>query len=151
MTPTNMVLALDLEATLISSAVSQFPRPLLFEFLEKCRELFPRIVMFTAISDERFRLVARTLVDEGLAPGWFAELECVAWSGATKDLRFILNCSAEDVLLVDDLASYIHPGQESRWVRVEPFEPPFDDGDKGLAKVIEELERRIRPSGLPGA
>lgn len=140
------VLALDLEATLISSAVSQFPRPFLAEFLVRCQELFPRIVMFTTIDEERFRRVAQTLVDEGLAPSWFQQLECVAWTGPTKDLAFVPGCAVEDVLLVDDLAAYIHPGQESRWVQVEPFEPPFHGTDRGLTRVLEELEKRVRYS-----
>jgi hypothetical protein len=140
------VLALDLEATLISSAVSQFPRPFLAEFLIRCQELFPRIVMFTTIDEERFRRLAKTLVDEGLAPSWFQQLECVKWTGPTKDLAFIPGCTIEDALLVDDLAAYIHPGQENRWVQVEPFEPPFDSSDRGLTKVLAELEKRVRSS-----
>ena len=139
-----LVLALDLEATLISSAVSQFPRPMLFEFLEHCRALFARIVMFTTIREERFRVIAKTLVDEGSAPSWFQQLECVAWTGPTKDLRFIPNCAPEDAVLVDDLASYVHPGQEERWVQVEPFEPPFNGSDRALEKVLDELEERVR-------
>jgi hypothetical protein len=143
------VLALDLEATLISSAVSQFPRPLLFEFLQRCQELFPRIVMFTAIQETRFRQIAMTLVNEGSAPDWFEQLEYVAWTGTTKDLRFIPGCTTEDALLVDDLAGYVHPGQEERWVRVEPFQPPFDASDRGLTKVLRELEERARPPAHP--
>jgi len=148
--PTPTVLALDLEATLISSAVSQFPRPLLREFLEACRELFPRIVMFTTIEEERFRQIAQTLVGEGSAPPWFEQLEHVEWTGSTKDLAFVAGCAIEDVVLVDDLAAYIHPGQESRWVQVEPFEPPFDGSDRGLLKVLVELERRVLASSRPG-
>jgi hypothetical protein len=144
------VLALDLEATLISSAVSQFPRPLLFEFLRRCRELFPRIVMFTTIDEERFRRIAQTLVEEGSAPAWFEQLEHVAWTGPTKDLAFIPGCAVEDVVLVDDLAVYIHPGQEASWVQVEPFEPPFDGSDRGLTKVLKELEKRVRPAAHSG-
>jgi NLI interacting factor-like phosphatase len=147
--PRPMVLALDLEATLISSAVSQFPRPLLFEFLERCQELFPRIVMFTTIREERFRHIAKTLVDEGSAPRWFEHLEYVDWSGPTKDLSLIPGCAPEHALLVDDLAGYVHPGQESRWVQVEPFEPPFDSADHGLAQVLEELKERVQRPATP--
>jgi hypothetical protein len=35
------VLALDLEGTLISNAMSQIPRPGLYDFLEKVNNLFP--------------------------------------------------------------------------------------------------------------
>ena len=41
------VLALELEGTLISNAVSQIAWPGLFDFLEDCRKLFPRIVIRT--------------------------------------------------------------------------------------------------------
>jgi len=44
------VLALDLEGTLISNAMSQIPWPGLAGFLNRCAELFPRIVMFTPLS-----------------------------------------------------------------------------------------------------
>jgi len=52
------VLARDLEGTLISNAVSQIARPGLFEFLEDCRKLFPRVVMFTSVNEDRFRSIA---------------------------------------------------------------------------------------------
>lgn len=138
------VLALDLEATLISSAVSQFPRPHLFSFLERCRALFSRVVMFTTVNEQRFRQIAQTLADEQSAPAWFPQLEYVRWEGSTKDLTFIPGCDVGEALLVDDLAAYVHPGQEALWVEIEPFEPPFDDSDTGLIKVIEELEARAR-------
>src|SRR5690606_29950088 len=66
------VLALDLEGTLISNAVSQIPRPGLFDFLTRCRDSFSRIVMFTTVSEKRFRDIAGLLVKEGFAPTWFA-------------------------------------------------------------------------------
>ena len=137
------VLALDLEATLISSAVSQFPRPGLRNFLERCRELFGRIVMFTTVPEDRFRRIAQVLVEEGAAPDWFQELEYVTWTGRTKDLSFIPNCCVEHALLVDDLSEYVHPGQQSQWVPADPFEPPFDVNDEGLAKVLTNLQARV--------
>lgn len=83
------VLALDLEGTLISNAMSQIPRPGLAEFLTRCAELFPRIVMFTTVKEDRFRKIARLLVDERVAPSWFAEMEYITWHGETKDLKFV--------------------------------------------------------------
>jgi hypothetical protein len=47
------VLALDLEGTLISNAVSIFPRPGLYNFLEFCHDTFDKIVLFTSVSEER--------------------------------------------------------------------------------------------------
>jgi hypothetical protein len=52
----NLTIALDLEGTLISNAVSQFPRPGLFTFLEYCHENF-RLVIFTAVNEVRFRSI----------------------------------------------------------------------------------------------
>lgn len=82
------VLALDLEGTLISNAVSQIARPGLFDFLEDCRKLFPRIAIFTSVNEERFRSIARLLTTEGYAPSWFADIEYITWSGETKNLIF---------------------------------------------------------------
>ncbi len=137
------VLALDLEGTLISNAMSQIPRPGLFSFLERCQALFPRVVMFTTVKEERFRMIARLLVDEGTAPGWFANIEYVHWKGQTKDLSFIPDASVSEALLVDDFEIYIHPGQEAQWVRVDYFDHPYDEGDAGLAKVLQALEQRV--------
>jgi hypothetical protein len=55
----NSVLALDLEGTLISNAISQIPRPGLYLFLDNCSQKFDRIVIFTAISEKRFRIIAK--------------------------------------------------------------------------------------------
>ena len=93
------VLALDLEGTLISNAMSQIPRPGLFAFLEKCRELFPRVVMFTTVKEERFRKIAHLLVEENVAPTWFASVEYVTWEGKTKDLSFVLDAEIQEVRL----------------------------------------------------
>lgn len=144
LSPAPRVLALDLEGTLISTAVSQFPRPGLFHFLERCRVLFERIVMFTSVPEERVRQIAQTLVEEGTAPAWFQHLQYVHWEGAIKDLAFISDCNVREALLVDDLAVYVHPAQLNQWVRIEPFEPPYADSDTGLAKVLDELAQRVR-------
>ena len=131
------VLALDLEGTLISNAMSQIPRPGLFEFLSRCGEMFPRLVMFTTVEEEKFREIARLLVQEGAAPSWFADIEYVSWDGDTKDLNFIPGVHADEALLVDDFERYVHPGQESQWLRVQSFEHPYPESDTGLSKVLE--------------
>lgn len=64
----NMVLALDLEETLISSAVSQFPRPWPFEFLQRCQELFPRISLVQAASTELYALWEKHSDDPHIDP-----------------------------------------------------------------------------------
>jgi hypothetical protein len=71
------VLALDLEGTLISNAVSQIPRPGLNAFLSRCSELFYRLVIYTTVEEERFRAIAAMLAAEHAAPSWFPNIEYV--------------------------------------------------------------------------
>ncbi|WP_082498258.1 NIF family HAD-type phosphatase [Pseudorhodoferax sp. Leaf267] len=137
-----LVIALDLEGTLISSAVSQFPRPHLFDFLTGCQDLVQRIVMFTTVSESRFRSIAELLVRERHAPTWFASVEYVAWSGPRKDLSFVPLAKIEEVLLVDDVELYVQPSQREQWVPIQGFEPPGDD-DVELVRVLHELRKRI--------
>lgn len=133
------VLALDLEGTLISNALSQIPRPGLHGFLTGCKALFPRVVMFTAVEEDRFRPIARRLVEEGAAPAWFADIEFVHWHGETKDLSFIPGVQPSEALLVDDFEPFVHPGQEKQWMPVECFDPPYEPSDAGLLKVMSLL------------
>jgi hypothetical protein len=81
------ILALDLEGTLISNAISQIPRPGLYRFLEEVQTLFDQLTMFTTVPEDRFRSIAALLAREGSAPAWFVELPYIRWSGKTKDLR----------------------------------------------------------------
>lgn len=138
------VLALDLEGTLISNAMSQIPRPGLAEFLKSCAELFPRIVMFTTVEEERFRKIARLLVEEGAAPAWFADMEYITWHGKTKDLRFVPGVPPHQVLLVDDFELYVHPGQEAQWLQIEHFDHPYNPSDIGLVKMLQLLSVRSK-------
>ena len=137
------VLALDLEGTLISNAVSVFPRPGLFEFLEYCRKNFDRIVVMTAVSERRFREVAQLLADEASAPAWFCVIEYIEWDGEYKDLRAISTCRPSDVLLVDDQFSYVHPDQIDRWIEVAEFRPPYSTEDTGLKDVVRRLAQHL--------
>lgn len=141
--PRPSVLALDLEGTLISNAVSQIPRPGLLNFLERCRELLPRIVMFTTVNETRFRAIADLLIQEHAAPAWFAQLEYVSWEGATKDLALIPNAAAEDCLLLDDFEAYVHPGQHAQWICIESFAHPYEASDTELTKALEVLRIRL--------
>jgi len=56
------ILALDLEGTLISNAVSQIPRPGLYQFLEVAHELFEHLVIYTTVPEAAFRRISRLLV-----------------------------------------------------------------------------------------
>ena len=135
------VIALDVEGTLISNAMSQFPRPGLKFFLEQCQQRASRVVIFTAISHRRFEALARTLVHEGSAPPWFATLEFIEWSGPHKDLRFVPGVTPQQVVLVDDLEQYVAPGQHAQWVKAPAFEAPYSPQDRGLWQVLDAFDR----------
>lgn len=66
--------------------------------------------MYTTVSEARFRPTAELLVNEGLAPRWFAQIEYVQWPGTTKDLARIRGATAQQCLLVDDFEGYVLPG-----------------------------------------
>lgn len=137
------VLALDLEGTLISNAISVFPRPGLFDFLESCNDMFDRVVMITAISEDRFRKIARQLSEEGSAPPWFHKVEYINWHGNYKDLKFVPGCSAEDIILVDDQQSYVHPDQLNHWVEIAEYLSPYSKEDNELEDLRLRLARRL--------
>lgn len=139
----NAVLALDLEGTLISSAVTRLPRPGLFDFLSRCRELFSRIVIFSAVKEETVKEIACRLVDDGKAPKWFADLEYVQWDShaITKDLKRVQGVRIENVVLVDDCEMCIHPDQKQFWVKIPCFDPPLysDQHATDFRDVLEKL------------
>jgi len=139
------VLALDLEGTLISDAKSRIPRPGLFQFLECCAELFPRIVAFTAVNEEDFRVIARQLAANGNTPPWFADIEYIRWHGGIKNLAFISGIQPCEAVLADDFAEFAHPEQRAQFVKVKHFEHPFSETDSGLLRLLRLLKARASP------
>ena len=135
-----MVLALDLEGTLISNAVSQIARPGLHDFLEFCRCAVSRLVIYTAVPEAKVREVAANLVAEGAAPAWFEGVECVQWSGSAKDLAAIPGTTAERVLLVDDFEPYVLSDQRGRWIPIASYTAPYAADDTELRRVRRVLE-----------
>ena len=122
-----MIIALDLEGTLIRDQLDPRPRPHLYDFLTALRWKSKRIVMMTAVPEENFREIAWRLADQGAAPGWFAQLEYVLWERPHKDLLQIPGVKDKsETLLIADSEGYIHPEQKDRWVDIETF---FDQGD----------------------
>ncbi|AUI09746.1 hypothetical protein JAK62_04770 [Stenotrophomonas maltophilia] len=136
------ILALDLEGTLISNAVSQIPRPGLYEFLESAKSLFEGLVIFTTVPEPRFREIADLLACEGAAPGWFARLPYIDWTGPTKDLANVSQ-PIGSAWLLDDYAPYVQPGQEHCWVPVQLFCSPYPEDDAGLDDAIEAIRKRL--------
>jgi hypothetical protein len=134
------VLALDLEGTLISNAVSQIARPGLHEFLEFCGQAVSRVVLYTAVPERTVRQVAENLVAEGAAPAWFQNVECVEWNGRTKDLAVIPGVGVERVILVDDYEGYVMPEQRDRWIPIRVYAAPYAADDSELQRVKQVLE-----------
>ncbi|WP_312320411.1 NIF family HAD-type phosphatase [Stenotrophomonas sp.] len=130
------ILALDLEGTLISNAVSQIPRPGLYSFLEHVQGQFDQLVMFTTVEEGLFRRIATFLVLEGQAPAWFSELAYTQWEGTTKDLTYVAPTLGQ-ALLLDDYRAYFHPEQEPWWIEVPLFGSPYEATDTGL-RVAQE-------------
>jgi NLI interacting factor-like phosphatase len=139
--PKQITIALDLEGTLISNAVSQFPRPGLFAFLEYCHQNFNRLVIFTAVDEVHFRSIARMLADRQDVPDWFVDLEYINWHGIYKDLSFIPQGIIEHTILLDDRVEYIHPDQKDRWLHIPGYDYPYLDDDRELDRIREKLSQ----------
>lgn len=131
------VLALDLERTLISDALSALPRPGLFDFLAFCHERFERVVLFTTVDEADARETLEALADGGHVPlALLDRLEYVDWHGEFKDLAFVPGAGPAEILLVDDDPGWVRPDQRERWVAVAPWDGGPDDE---LARVQAEL------------
>ncbi|WP_313050980.1 NIF family HAD-type phosphatase [Stenotrophomonas cyclobalanopsidis] len=141
-------LALDLEGTLISNAISQIPRPGLYRFLLEMQEQFDQLVIFTTVPEDRMREIARLLAMEGSVPDWFMELRYVRWSGKTKDLGYV-SPHVGEALLLDDYAPYVHPGQEHLWVEIPLFQSPYPAKDDGFEIAYRRVLKRV--SALSGS
>jgi hypothetical protein len=134
------VLALDLEGTLVSNAVSQIARPGLYAFLENCRSVVPRLVIYTSVPEGRFRELAASLVAEGSAPDWFKDIEYVQWNGSRKDLALIPGAAVRRTLLIDDHESYVVPEQRGQWLPIASFTAPYGAEDAELQGVMKILK-----------
>lgn len=132
-------IALDLEGTLVSNAISQIPRKHLKEFLEFCHRNFKRVVLFTAADVKYARSVVELLAQEGHAPKWFARIKIYHPSGTYKHLNKIGDPSK--IFLVDDCEHYIVPEQHDQWIKVEPFSSPYTEDD-ALLQVMLECSKR---------
>ena len=138
-------IALDLEGTLISNAMSQIPRAHLREFLEFCRQTFERVVVYSAVNPKQVRMVCQKLVEMGDVPEWFGDVEIFRTRGKYKDLTAVAQ-NFEHVLLVDDVETYVDPKQREQWVPCEQFCRPYGPEDELLA-VMEEIKRRLDNAG----
>lgn len=135
-------LALDLEGTLISTAVSQLPRPGLWDFSAFCLAHFT-VYLFTAVREQRARPILDRLAAEGDVPPAFARIPYVPWHGAHKDLRFLHaldpTIDIQDARLVDDLEEYILPAQRHLWIPIPGWHTPYPSTDQALPALQRAL------------
>lgn len=134
-------IVLDLEGTLISNAISVFPRPDLYWFLEQCITLTPHLYIMTAVREGRVRQILDILAREGSVPSWFRLTNVVMWNGQYKDLSFVPHDPIEKVWLIDDLEQYVHPKQMGQWLPITPFVSPYDESPGVLKEMFQSLER----------
>ncbi len=134
------LLCLDLEGTLISNAVSQIPRPGLFEFLEYVADIC-ELMIYTSVSFERVKTIQNLLVEEGVAPAWFRDIPVIR---PEKSLKPKAACGRQDALLVDDQADVIVPGEEDWLVEIPEYLPPYSDRDQALSRALDNIEMRVR-------
>ena len=136
-------IALDLEGTLISNAVSQFPRPGLKTFLQFCRDNFANVYIYTAVRDSMCVPIVKTLIDDDLAPAWFADVPFVQWDRSVKDLANVPNCDHCECLLLDDNRDYVVDSQIDQWIPIDKFQSPYPDTDTELARVQDAISERL--------
>ncbi len=136
-------IALDLEGTLISNAVSQFPRSGLRGFLDFCAKRFDRVCIYTAVRDEVAVPIIKTMVDEENAPSWILQSELIQWDRTVKDLTNIPNSEIMDCLIVDDNPDYIVDSQVSQWIQIEKYSSPYPETDRELQRVQSVIEQRL--------
>lgn len=138
------MVALDLEGTLISTAISMFPRPGLRSFIAACLARFEEVVIYSSVTPSKVRTILCLLAEEGLLPDGFAErVRIIQPSGTVKDLLILGD--PDDILLIDDMA-LAAPGQEHRLLRIAGFEPPYADTDDVLITLAAQLnEAQCRP------
>jgi len=132
-------LVLDIEGTLISNAVSIFPRHNLYNFLEFVKTKFDRIVVMTCLEERKFREVANILCKEGSSPKWFENLEYINWKSSNyKDLTFV-NKDITNLFIIDDMERYILPEQKNQWIEIRSFERPYKK-DKELKRIMNLIK-----------
>lgn len=137
-----ILLCMDLEGTLISNAISQIPRPGLYIFLESVWEICD-LMLYTSVSSERVDAIRNLLIEEGVAPMWFADLSVIH---PTDTIKPKARCAHSDAMLLDDQAAAIAPGKESWWVPITEYLPPYSDEDCELIKALADIKSRLAES-----
>ena len=117
--------------------------PGLFAFLEFCRDSFEHIYIYTAVRDETCVLIVRTLIDDGFAPEWLAEIPFVQWDRSVIDLDNVPGCSNVERLLLDDNRDYVIESQLDQWIEIGKFQSPYPENDTELQRVRSVIAERL--------
>ncbi|MGY8767866.1 MAG: NIF family HAD-type phosphatase [Pirellulales bacterium] len=141
--PNENVIALDLEGTLISNAVSQFARPGLFKFLAWCEDHFEVVYIYSAVRDSKCHEIVYNLISQNLAPKWLENTQFVQWDRELKDLRNITGATLDTCLIVDDNRDYIREDQRHQWIEIKKWSPPYLDTDRELERTQGLIEARL--------
>ncbi|WP_379866446.1 NIF family HAD-type phosphatase [Marinobacter sp. M5B] len=140
----NSLVCLDLEGTLISNAVSQIPRPGLYNFLQQISAIAD-VILYTSVSRERTEAIKRILVSEGSAPEWFLKLGSMHPEATIKSKQLVPDISKySDSVLVDDQRDVIADGEFDWWVPVVEFQPPYSVDDRELERVLGVIRERTK-------
>lgn len=153
MTSNALVIALDLEGTLISHASTMIPRPGLLEFLTFCKDNAERVVFLSFVDEEKGRTILNRMADAGHMPDWVRTAEYFHAQGGrpgAKNLRQ-LGVEPEQVLLVDDQPQVLPSEQQHRLVRVVEFKEPFSAADSELEQVQKRIMEKQHSIQVCGA
>ena len=131
-----MMIALDLEASLIDNAISGLPRPGLRTFIEFCMDSFERVALLTTVEESAAREVLYSLADSGEIPEAFAAVEYINWQGEYKDLRYANDIAPENILFVDDDEKWVHPEQTAQWIPIKPWHGDADDAELTIMRQV---------------
>lgn len=136
------LLCLDLEGTLISNAVSQIPRPGLYQFLKGAAEICD-LMIYSSVTAERVNQIQDLLVAEKNAPAWFRNLPIIRPEQTIKSKSA---CGRIDAYLLDDQPGVIAPGENDWWIPIPEYLPPYSDNDTALTDALEGIKTRVRLS-----
>ncbi len=138
-------ICLDLEGTLISSAVSQFPRPHVRQFLDFCCSLNKNLFWLTSVNQPKVEGIINLLIEEGYFPEEVMTIKYLPWQDKHSIKRLDLTgFSPEEVLAIDDYPEIYVPEHQSQVIKVKCFESPYSSEDTELLSIQHQLEMRLK-------
>lgn len=144
--PVKPLLCLDLEGTLISNAVSQVPRPFLYQFLE-CAAQLCDLMIYTSVSAQRVDAIKELLVAERKVPPWFRDLAVVHPEKTVKPKAL---CGRDDAFLLDDQSGVIAPEEGGWWIQINEYLPPYSEDDDALCGALVKLQEIVQRQACRG-